>query len=233
MQQSFADLGVSAPVVEALAKQGITAPFAIQGLVIRDVMEGHDVLAKSPTGSGKTLAFALPIVERVQRGRGPSALVLVPTRELATQVAEEFRPLMAARGLRVTAVYGGVSIQNQTRLVKTADVLVATPGRLEDLLNRRAMSLDGIRTLVLDEADRMLDMGFQPQVDKIVARTPRNRQTLFFSATLEGAAGKLVTRTPPSRAGTSTRPPSRRPRTSSTDSSRWPTSPRSTRSSRP
>jgi superfamily II DNA/RNA helicase len=191
-QQSFAALGVSPPVAGALAERGMTEPFAIQSLVIADVLAGHDVLAQAPTGSGKTLAFAVPIVERTEPGRGPSALVLVPTRELASQVAEETMPIARARGLRVTAVYGGVSITNQARVVGRADILVATPGRLEDLLGRRLVSLEHVRTLVLDEADRMLDMGFQPQVDRIVARVPSARQTLFFSATLEGEAGRLA-----------------------------------------
>jgi len=192
--QSFADLGVSKVVVDALAARDITNPFAIQSLVIPDVLAGHDVLAKSPTGSGKTLAFAVPIVERLRAtDRRPGALILAPTRELALQIVDDMSDLAHTRALSVAAVYGGAGIERQIKLARRAHVLVATPGRLEDLLQRRAVTLEHIRILVLDEADRMLDMGFRPPVDRIVARTPRaGRQTLFFSATLEGEAGKLA-----------------------------------------
>ncbi len=192
-QQSFADLGVSRAVRGALAERGITTPFAIQRLVIADVLAGHDVLAKSPTGSGKTLAFSVPIVERIAPGeRGPRALVLAPTRELAGQIVDETRAVARARGLNVAAVYGGVGIEKQARAAGRADILVATPGRLEDLLARRALTLAHVEILVLDEADRMLDMGFRPAVDRIVAACPRDRQTLFFSATLDGEAGRIA-----------------------------------------
>jgi ATP-dependent RNA helicase RhlE len=191
---TFADLGVSRPVVDALAKGGIREPFAIQTLVVGDVLAGRDVLAKSPTGSGKTLAFAVPIVERLERDarRGPAALVLAPTRELAAQIVEHSQPLARARGLEIAAVYGGVGFEKQIRAAKRAHVLVATPGRLEDLMARGAVSLAHVRILVLDEADRMLDMGFRPAVDRIVARCPAERQTLFFSATLDGEAGRIA-----------------------------------------
>src|SRR5919112_2005171 len=192
--QSFADLGVSPAVVDALAAGAITKPFAIQSLVVPDVLDGHDVLAKSPTGSGKTLAFAIPMVERLQAtDRRPSALVLAPTRELALQIVDDMTDIAHARALSVAAVYGGAGIERQMKLARRAHVIVATPGRLEDILQRRAITLEHIRILVLDEADRMLDMGFRPAVDRIVARTPRSRQTLFFSATLEGAAGTIAT----------------------------------------
>jgi len=191
--QSFADLGVSRQVVSALADRGITEPFAIQSLVLRDVLDGRDVLAKSPTGSGKTLAFAIPMVERLEGAdRGPAALVLAPTRELASQIVEQTRPIAAARDLEVAAVYGGVGFEKQIKACKRADILVATPGRLEDLMARRAVRLGGIEMLVLDEADRMLDMGFRPAVDRIVAACPADRQTLFFSATLDGEAGRIA-----------------------------------------
>ena len=190
---SFADLGVTRPVADALAKRGITAPFAVQKLVIEDVLDGHDVLVQSPTGSGKTLAFAIPLVECVvPDDRLPAALVLAPTRELALQIEEELRDIAAARDLRVAAVFGGVGLEAQSRKAAKAHILVATPGRLEDLLDRRAFSLDELRILVIDEADRMLDMGFKPAVDRIVRQTPDDRQTLFFSATLEAAAGQLA-----------------------------------------
>jgi superfamily II DNA/RNA helicase len=192
-QQSFADLGVSAPVCGALAERGIQQPFAIQRLVVADVLAGRDVLAKSPTGSGKTLAFMVPLADRIEAtDRRPSALVLAPTRELAQQIVEEGRTLAHSRALKVAAVYGGAGIHKQAQLAAKAHVLVATPGRLEDLLARDAISLKHVRLLVLDEADRMLDMGFRPAVDRIVAQCRRERQTLFFSATLDGEAGRVA-----------------------------------------
>ena len=193
MQQSFRELGVSPPVVDALTAHSIHEPFRIQALVLPDALAGLDVLAKSPTGSGKTLAFALPIVERTTPADArPSALVLVPTRELAAQVSAELESLVPAKGLKVAAVYGGVPLNAQAKRAKSAHVLVATPGRLQDLAERRLVDLSHVRILVLDEADRMLDMGFQPQVDRIVKRLPRNRQTMFFSATLDGPVGELA-----------------------------------------
>jgi ATP-dependent RNA helicase RhlE len=191
--KSFAELGVAEPIIATLARRSINTPFSIQELVLPDALSGLDVLAKSPTGSGKTIAFAVPIAQRLEsRDARPSALVLVPTRELATQVAEEFTDIARARGLEVAAVYGGTSVAAQARAAKSAHILVATPGRLEDLARRRLVKLDGIRILILDEADRMLDMGFRPQVDAIVRRLPRNRQTMFFSATLDGEVAELA-----------------------------------------
>ncbi len=187
MNESFAALGVSAPVVRALAARDIHSPFAVQTLVLPDALAGVDVLAASPTGSGKTLAFGIPLVERIAGAGGrPAALVLVPTRELASQVVDELQPLARARSLRIAAVYGGASMGPQVKRLRGADVLVATPGRLHDLIERRLVSLRDIRVLVLDEADRMLDMGFRPQVDRVLRDVPRNRQTLLFSATLDG-----------------------------------------------
>ena len=191
--QSFHELGVSARVAQALAERDIHTPFRIQTLVLPDALAGRDVLAKSPTGSGKTLAFAVPMVERLDAGDGrPSGLVLVPTRELAAQVAAELETIAPAHDLKIAAVYGGVTISTQAKKAREAHILVATPGRLQDLVDRKAVKLDGVRILILDEADRMLDMGFQPQVDKIVARLPRKRQTMFFSATLDGEVGELA-----------------------------------------
>jgi superfamily II DNA/RNA helicase len=191
--QSFSDLGVAEPIVTALARRDIVTPFSIQALVLPDALAGNDVLAKSPTGSGKTIAFAVPIAQRLDVADArPSALVLVPTRELATQVALEFADIGRSQGLKVAAVYGGTSVSAQSKAAKSAHVLVATPGRLEDVANRGLVKLDGIKILVLDEADRMLDMGFQPQVDAIVKRLPRKRQTMFFSATLDGEVGELA-----------------------------------------
>src|SRR3954470_3772174 len=191
--ESFADLGVSGPVLGALAKRGFSEPFAVQRLCIADVLAGEDVLVQSPTGSGKTLAFGIPMVERIQaEARRPAALVLAPTRELAEQIVDELRSIAQSRALKIAPVFGGVGIPAQAKKAANAHIVVATPGRLEDLLDRGAFNLKQIQMLVLDEADRMLDMGFKPAVDRIVKRMPRERQTLFFSATLEGAAGQLA-----------------------------------------
>ena len=191
--ESFADLGVSRAVTGSLSRQGITEPFEIQRAVIGDAIAGRDVIAKSPTGSGKTLAFGIPLVERLRaEDRRPAALVLAPTRELATQIVEDIRGIAHTRALRVTAVYGGVGLVKQAKDAAASQVLVATPGRLEDLLARGAFTLDSVRMLVLDEADRMLDMGFRPAIDRIVGACPKDRQTLFFSATLDGEAGRVA-----------------------------------------
>jgi ATP-dependent RNA helicase RhlE len=191
--QSFADLGVSPVVARALAGRGIDSPFAVQTSVIPDALAGHDVLVKSPTGSGKTLALGVPLVERIEStDQRAAALVLAPTRELASQIVEEIRHIAAARALSVAAVYGGVGIEKQAKLARKAHIVVATPGRLEDLIARGAVRLDRVRVLALDEADRMLDMGFRPVVDRIVRQVPRERQTLFMSATLDGEAGRIA-----------------------------------------
>jgi superfamily II DNA/RNA helicase len=185
---------VSEAVADVLAARGIETPFQIQTLVIPEALRGGDVLAKSPTGSGKTLAFAIPILERIDpAARRPAALVLVPTRELCVQVTEVFE-LIAGDDLEVASVYGGVPLAAQARLAKNAHVIVATPGRLQDLVDRRLVSLDHVRVLVLDEADRMLDMGFKPQVDRLVRVLSEERQTMFFSATLDGEVGELARR---------------------------------------
>ena len=192
-KQSFRALGASASVTDALAARSIEEPFRIQAQALPDALAGLDILAKSPTGSGKTLVFAIAIAERTEsRDAKPGALVLVPTRELAAQVTDDIRPLAAAKGLRVACVYGGVPLRGQAAKAREAHIVVATPGRLEDLAQRRMLDLSGIRILVLDEADRMLDMGFKPQVDRIVRRLPSNRQTMFFSATLDGEVGELA-----------------------------------------
>jgi ATP-dependent RNA helicase RhlE len=191
--ESFADLGVSEVVSRELSKRGVTKPFAVQGMVIPDVLSGHDVLAQSPTGSGKTLAFGVPLVERLAGSDvRPSALVLAPTRELALQIVEDLRAIAHARALSIAAVYGGAGIVKQARIASRAHILVATPGRLLDLIDRRDVSLKQVRLLVLDEADRMLDMGFRPVVDRIVKMTRPDRQTLLFSATLEGEVGRVA-----------------------------------------
>jgi ATP-dependent RNA helicase RhlE len=191
--ESFADLGVSHAVISSLSEAGITRPFAIQRSVVGDALAGRDVIVKSPTGSGKTLAFGIPLVERINaEDPRPAALVLAPTRELATQIVDDIRGIAHARALRVAAVYGGAGLVKQAKAAATSHVLVATPGRLEDFLARGTFGLDRIRMLVLDEADRMLDMGFRPAIDRIVAACPPARQTLFFSATLDGEAGRLA-----------------------------------------
>jgi len=193
LHSTFADLGVSEPVSGALAERGIETPFTVQSMVVPDVLDGHDVLVKSPTGSGKTLAFGVPMADLVDPGGAwPSALVLAPTRELASQIVDELAGVMRASGLKITAVYGGVGIHNQAKQASRSHVLVATPGRLLDLIERDAVALDAVELLVLDEADRMLDMGFKPVVDRIVRMTPRDRQTLLFSATLEGEVGRIA-----------------------------------------
>ncbi len=191
----FRELGVSDAVCAVLEEQGILNPFPVQSAVIPEALRGGDVLAKSPTGSGKTLAFAIPIVERIDRNvHGIVALVLVPTRELASQVTETMEQVGRACGIRAVAVYGGVPLRKQAEQAADAHVLVATPGRLQDLVDRKLISIAKVSVLILDEADRMLDMGFKPQVDRIVRLLPSERQTMFFSATLDGEVGELARR---------------------------------------
>jgi superfamily II DNA/RNA helicase len=193
MSQTFAELGVSNAVSTALAERGMESPFAIQELVLPDALDGRDVLVASPTGSGKTIAFGVALVEGIEaEDPRPSALVLVPTRELATQIVDEIREIAHSRALAITAVFGGAGIEKQARLATRSHILVATPGRLEDLLQRRAVSLADVKMLVLDEADRMLDMGFQPAVKRIVSQCRTERQTLFLSATLDGRVGEIA-----------------------------------------
>ena len=199
-QPSFAELGVDPAICAALEAQGIHAPFAIQAMTVVDALAGRDVCGKAKTGSGKTLAFGVPLLQRTmarpatEPGR-PRALVLVPTRELAVQVSEVFEPLAEAAGIRVVAVYGGADIERQIKkLRRGVDVIIATPGRLIDLGDRGELSVADIETLVLDEADRMADMGFMPQVEWVLRRLEREHQTLLFSATLDGAVDRLVSR---------------------------------------
>jgi len=183
-------------VIKSLLRRGIESPFPIQQQVLAHALEGHDILAQAPTGSGKTLAFAIPIVERTEREHGrPSALVLVPTRELCVQVSEEFEHLLRDRDhLRVAPVYGGTKLHTQATKAANAHIVVATPGRLIDLVQRNMIDISQVRTLVLDEADRMLDMGFQPQTDQIVSQLTKDRHTMFFSATLEGKVGRVASK---------------------------------------
>ncbi len=192
-KQSFAQLGVSDAVARALGNQGITEPFPVQHRVLPDALAGRDVLVRSPTGSGKSLAFGVPMVERLNAtDPRPAALVLAPTRELASQIVEALREAAHARALSITAVYGGAGIQPQIKAAPKSHIVVATPGRLEDLLDRGVLSLANVRILVLDEADRMLDMGFKPAVDRIVRQTSGKRQTMLFSATLDSRVQQLA-----------------------------------------
>jgi superfamily II DNA/RNA helicase len=194
---TFAELGLRAELVDALSAQGITEPFPIQQATIEDALAGRDVCGKAKTGSGKTLAFGLPLLQRLTPARPghPDALVLVPTRELAKQVVEVLSPLAKVVGAHVAAFYGGTSMERQIRnLRRKIEVAVATPGRLIDLLERDEIWLDDVATLVIDEADRMADMGFLPQVEWILRRVPGDRQTLLFSATLDREVDVLVRR---------------------------------------
>jgi len=197
MTTTFESLGLSADLVDALSAAGITHPFPIQSLTIPDALAGRDVCGKAKTGSGKTLAFGLPLLERTPKAgpNAPTALVLVPTRELAVQVFEVLQPLGTQRNVRVAVVYGGQSLERQARKVSDgAEIVVATPGRLIDLLDRKAISLEALTCVVLDEADRMADMGFLPQVEWILRHVGGPHQTLLFSATLDGAVDVLVKR---------------------------------------
>jgi superfamily II DNA/RNA helicase len=197
MSMTFAGLGLPAELVNALAREDITEPFPIQELTIRDALAGRDICGKAKTGSGKTLAFGLPLLSRIGHANPghPRALVLVPTRELANQVTTALRALGTASDRRVRAVYGGVSMDPQIdALRKGADVVVGTPGRLIDLMERGELSVTEVEVLVIDEADRMADMGFMPQVQKVLYRMTQPHQTMLFSATLDGAVKRLVDR---------------------------------------
>jgi superfamily II DNA/RNA helicase len=195
MTTTFASLGVPEPIVAALDRRGITAPFPIQVATIADALAGRDLCGKAPTGSGKTIAFGIPMVSRVTHSapKKPHGLVLAPTRELAIQVAEELGAL--GTDLRVLAVYGGAGIEPQIKRLRAGvDIVVATPGRLIDLLDRRVCDLRSVTFAVVDEADRMADMGFLPDVKRILDETRDDRQTVLFSATLDGAIDQLVKR---------------------------------------
>ncbi len=194
---TFEELGVPADLLKVLQQNGINQPFPVQALTIPDALAGRDVCGKAKTGSGKTLAFGIPLIQHTTtaRSRRPHSLVLVPTRELANQVAEALAPFAEVRGLWLMAVYGGVSINRQiSGLRQGVDLVIATPGRLNDLLERGDISLEDVSMVVLDEADQMADMGFMPQVERILKLIDRDAQTLLFSATLDGDIGKLVDR---------------------------------------
>jgi superfamily II DNA/RNA helicase len=196
-RSSFAQLGLPAALVRALAAAGLEEPFPVQEAAIPDALDGRDVAGRAPTGSGKTLAFGLPLLARVGRaGRNrPRALILAPTRELAEQIRSDLAPLAKAAGRSIMAVYGGVGYGPQKNALRRGtDVLVATPGRLEDLIQQGAADLAEVDIAVVDEADRMADMGFLPAVKRILDRTASDRQTLLFSATLDGDIAELSRR---------------------------------------
>ncbi len=192
--KSFIELGVPAKFAEKLTARGITTPFEIQAAALPDGLAGHDVCGKAPTGSGKTIAFGLVLAVRLQKSKPgqPGGLVLVPTRELAIQVAKEIGLLCEGTDLRVASVYGGAGYGPQVKAVRGASIIVATPGRLEDLLERRDMSLSAVTIAVLDEADRMSDMGFLPAVRRLLRALPKQRQVMLFSATLDGDISQVV-----------------------------------------
>ena len=196
--RQWQNLGVDEQIISSLIKRGIKTPFPIQDLTIPDALRGNDVCGKAKTGSGKTLAFGIPMVQNLDQPSGdnnPRGLIMVPTRELATQVKEELDPLLNGKSLTAVAIYGGANIEEQIKAIKRGiDIIVATPGRMIDLLEREEISLQSLEMVVLDEADRMADMGFLPQVEWILRRVDRNHQTLLFSATLDGVVNTLIQR---------------------------------------
>ena len=197
MTTTFAELGVPQDLIDTLAQQGIESPFAIQTLAIKDAMARRDVCGKAKTGSGKTLAFSLPAIAHTERNKDgkPTTLVLTPTRELANQITGVVEPLAKARQLRTIAVYGGTNIDKQIETItKGIDIIIATPGRLIDLIERKAMDVALVECVVVDEADRMADMGFLPQVEWILRHIQVDHQTMLFSATLDGAVDTVVKR---------------------------------------
>jgi superfamily II DNA/RNA helicase len=197
--KTFGHLGVSPPLVDALAARGVYRPFPIQVQTLPDTLAGRDVLGRGKTGSGKTLAFSIPLVSRLDPGDRrpgrPTGLVLAPTRELATQIAAAIEPLARVRGLRVVTIFGGVSQNGQATALKSGvDIVVACPGRLDDLMTQRIVNLDAIQITVVDEADHLADLGFLPTVTRILAATPAIGQRMLFSATLDNAVDILVKR---------------------------------------
>ena len=197
MSVGFSELGIEKDLVEELNLLGIIEPFEIQKITIPDILKGRDVCGKAKTGSGKTIAFGLPLLQLLPASKPgePTGLALVPTRELAIQVCNELEPLALKRGLRVRAIYGGSPIEKQIEaLKKGVDFVVATPGRLIDLLERGDISVTSVEKIVIDEADRMADMGFMPQVEWILRQVELDHQTLLFSATLDGMVSGLISR---------------------------------------
>ncbi len=192
---TFADLGLAHDLIEVLKTKSITHPLPIQAATIPDALKGRDVSGKAPTGSGKTLAFSLPLVSHIKKSKPkrPTGLVLAPTRELANQIAKDLIPLAKTKGLFVHAFYGGAGYGPQIKaLERRVDIAVACPGRLEDLLQSHYLTLEDVNFVVIDEADRMADMGFLPSVKRLLNQTNKKRQTVLFSATLDGAVDALV-----------------------------------------
>jgi superfamily II DNA/RNA helicase len=194
MTKTWLELGVPKNIISGLVSRGIEAPFPVQEATLPDALAGHDICGKAPTGSGKTLAFGIAIAVKVTKSRPgrPTGLVLVPTRELAAQVAKEISLLCGGSDIRVSAVYGGAGYGPQVKAARASSIVVATPGRLEDLIKRRDLDLGAVAVAVIDEADRMADMGFMPAVKRIMRAVTTNRQTLLFSATLDGDIDMLI-----------------------------------------
>jgi len=194
MSTSWSTLGVPERIVAGLLARDITSPFPVQTATLPDALQGHDICGKAPTGSGKTLAFGIALALKVEKSKPgrPQGLVLVPTRELAAQVAKEVSMLCSGSDIRVAAVYGGAGYGPQVKAARAASIVVATPGRLEDLIKRRDLDLGAVALAVIDEADRMADMGFMPAVKRIMRAVSKSRQTLLFSATLDGDVDALI-----------------------------------------
>jgi ATP-dependent RNA helicase DeaD len=190
----FEEMNIDENIVDILEKENIVEPTEIQKLAIPLIKEGRDIMGQSETGSGKTLAFAIPMVERVERGKGIQALILTPTRELANQIEEEVRKIAVYKGLKIVNIHGGVPIMPQIKNLKTADMVVGTPGRILDHIRRGTVDFSRVEYMVIDEADRMLDMGFIDDVGRIIRNTPRERQTMLFSATLPPEVKRLSAR---------------------------------------
>lgn len=194
---SFSDLGIEPDMVEALQQEGIATPFPIQEQTIPVALSGQDIIGQARTGTGKTLGFGLPLLQKLGPNPEPGvkALVVVPTRELAIQVAEDLEVASSKRGTTIAAIYGGKAYEGQVEQIEAgAQVVVGTPGRLLDLITQRKLSLKDVQVMVLDEADRMLDLGFLPDVDRLFNYTPANRHTMLFSATMPGPVLTLARR---------------------------------------
>jgi len=189
---TFKETGIKGQILEALNRHGIVRPTLVQEKTIPYVLQGRDVVVQSETGSGKTIAFAAPILQLIKPSRRVQSLTIAPTRELAKQVAEEYIKFSRGTGLRTAIVYGGVSIDKQSYAVRQADIVVGTPGRLLDLLGRQMLNLTYCKYLVIDEADRLFDMGFIEDVDDIISHTPQQKQFMMFSATVNSRLLDLI-----------------------------------------
>ena len=190
--KTFIQLGIIEPIIQVCTEKKFKEPTEIQNKAIPYVITGKDVIGEAATGSGKTLAFASGIIQSVSRGKGVQSLIITPTRELTQQIAEMIQELSKYKPLKIEAIYGGVSINPQINNLRRADVVVGTPGRLLDHISRGTIRLGNVKILVLDECDRLLDMGFLPDVEKIITKLPKNRQTLLFSATISFEVNRLA-----------------------------------------